>query len=286
MAANCFRPESILLTVFQKKSEEFRRGTYFAYILLGTWLGTSDCKVQPWELTEKALSHAHKFCYSSWEQGNMEGTNAIRLCQKQIGACPLFWVKLSSFLHISTEDALQHLPTGASSGAVRDEHALRKQGTLLFCTSQCLYPSDHVKGSKKPSSAEGRCAENSHKWAGSSWARTRLEQRHARQRCRGEQTQCSMANTAQGSWKRSCKLSYRPKSALYRKTGRQETECQEPEVLKRSMCRVRTHAGVNPGIWEAALFPRVPVPQQTRLSSQVLHEDGCTIKTGLVCSCN
>lgn len=96
------------------------------------------------------------------------------------------WKEFSYVVHplpcTSMEITLQHLSTGSQQCflrtwcLIRGSQAQKQSRKLLFHPPQCLHHSDQVKGSKKPSSANGMWAEELRPHKRESWHQLRREQ--------------------------------------------------------------------------------------------------------------
>lgn len=153
---------------------------------------------------------------------NTEGTNAMRLSQKQTGAYPLFWVKLSSFPHTST--AFTHKSfLGRSEGWTCPPAA--SSAPLSVSILQTMWKDANSQAEQKERVLRTHKSELAGAEPGASWNRGMPGSTAG-----GSKHSAQWQTPLRGAG--SCKLSYRPKSALYGKKGRQETDCQEPEVLQ------------------------------------------------------
>lgn len=118
-----------------------------------------------------------------------EGANAVKFKSKRNMSLSVIhrgWEEFSYIVHTllstSMEITLQHLSTGSQQRflctwyLIRGSRAHKQSRKLLFCPPQCLHQSAKVKGSKKPSSANGTRAEVLRPHKSETWHQLRREQ--------------------------------------------------------------------------------------------------------------
>lgn len=159
------------------------------------------------------------------------------------------------------------------------KEARKQHRKLLFRTPRCLHHSGHVKGSKKPSGANGTGAEELRAHKSKSWHQLRQEQ--ARPWACWAALHGGTNMTPSGKLLRGAggeaAICHTDRSALHWRNGQTaQTDCQQ---LKEALAGSGFTQGANAGIWGVEWVPRVTVPQQTSHSSQTLHRDGCSVKT-------